>query len=137
MKTAVSLLTCLSLLVVLLPGTLRAEAEGSMEVSRMVLCGGIQDREPYSPSEDFTPDVNRVYCFTEILHADAPRTITHRWYYGDQLMAEVPLVVNGERFRTWSSKQVVPSAAGQWRVEVVDEAGETLGDITFRVSPVE
>lgn len=137
MKKTSTLITCLSLIVTMLPGTLRAESEGAIEVARMVLCSGIQDREPYNPSEDFTPDVNRVYCFTEIFHADAPRTITHRWYYGDQLMAEVPLEVAGERYRTWSSKQVVPSAAGEWHVEVVDDAGEALGDITFRVSPVE
>jgi hypothetical protein len=137
MKLTGSLIACLALVVALIPAGLRAESERGIEVARMVLCGGIEGREPYNPSEDFTPDVNRVYCFTEIRNAGSPRTITHRWYFEGRLMAEVPLDVEGERFRTWSSKQVTPGTAGEWRVEVVDEAGEPLGDITFRVTALE
>jgi hypothetical protein len=117
--------------------TLTAQTESSLKVTRMVLCDGVENREPTNASVDFTPDVNRVYCYTEIKDAGDPCTISHRWYYGEQLMAEIPLNVQGARYRTWSSKQIVPKATGEWKVEVVDDSGTQLGEIAFRVSAVE
>jgi len=130
-------LVSLCLIILLSPTALISQAESTLEVARMVLCEGVVDREPSNASEDFSPDINRVYCFTEIRNADGPTTVTHRWYHGENLMAEVPLSVQGERYRTWSSKQIVPQATGEWRVEVVDESGTSLQEIAFRVSSVE
>ncbi len=108
-----------------------------MEVARMILCEGIEEREPANASEDFSLDINQVYCFTEVINAGDPKTVTHLWYFEDKLMAEIPLDVSGNRYRTWSSKKITPNASGEWRVETVDMAGEKLGEIAFRVSAVE
>lgn len=130
-------LVSLCLTFMLVPSTLISQAESTIEVARMVLCEGVENREPMNASTDFSPDVSQVYCFTEIKNAPGPTTITHRWFHGEDLMAEVPLMVHGERYRTWSSKQIVPQATGEWRVVVVDESGSSLGEITFRVSAME
>ncbi len=137
MKSRISLSMIIMLSMVSLPSPSPAQDDGKMEVARMVLCEGIEAREPSNASDDFSPDINQVYCFTEVVNAGEPTTITHMWYFGDKLMAEIPLDVMGNRFRTWSSKRITPHASGTWRVEAVDEAGEKLGEIAFKVSPIE
>jgi hypothetical protein len=137
MKIPIALSLVMAALLGLSPGFLRGQTEDALEIARMILCSGIEEREPMNPSDVFSLDIDQVYCFTEVRNAGSPKTITHRWYYGDQLMAEIPLDVQGHRYRTWSSKKILASATGEWRVEVVDEAGQVLGDIVFRISPLE
>jgi hypothetical protein len=126
----------LCLMYFLVPSSLISQAEPTLSVARLVVCEGIENREPTFSSMEFSPNVNQIYCFTEVLNAGDPTTITHRWYHGENLLAEVPLNVQGVRYRTWSTKQIVPQATGEWRVEVVDEAGSSLGEVSFRVSEV-
>jgi len=121
----------------LLPASSIGQAESKMGIARIVLCEGIEDREPVNESVDFPLDAGTIFCFTEIQDIGSPKTIMHRWYQGDKLMANVSLTVEGNRFRTWSSKKIAPQAVGEWRVEVANEAEEILGEITFRVSAVE
>ncbi len=127
----------LCLIYILVPSSLMSQAEPTLSVARLVVCEGIENREPTFSSMEFSPNVNQIYCFTEVLNAGDPTTITHRWYHGENMLAEVPLNVQGVRYRTWSSKQILPQATGEWRVEVVDEAGSSLGEVSFRVSEVE
>jgi hypothetical protein len=124
-------------ILVLLPASSSGQTETKMEIARILLCEGIENREPVNESVDFSPDVSTIFCFTEIQNIGNPTTITHRWYHGDKLMANVPLIVEGDRFRTWSSKSIAPQTVGEWKVEIANEAEEILGEITFRVSAVE
>ncbi len=137
MKGIAGLFVGLALTLSFLPVPLLSQPQDKIEISRMVLCEGINGREPVNPSEDFSPDINRIYCFTEIRNIGAPTTVTHRWFYNDKLVAEVPLNVEGSRFRTWSSKRIPPQDGGIWKVEVVGESGQALGEIDFRVSAVD
>jgi hypothetical protein len=61
------------------------------------------------------------------------QTIQHLWFHQDQLMAEISLEISAVRFRTYSSKNIMPSQTGLWRVEVVTEQGQLLAQKSFRI----
>jgi hypothetical protein len=121
----------------LIPLSLSGQDATTIEVSRMILCSGIENKEPSSDTENFDTDVGKIYCFTEIMNAVSPTTVTHRWFKDGKLMADVPLRVHGDRYRTWSSKQIITNAPGEWMVEVVDEAGNKLSEKVFRISALD
>jgi len=54
----------------------------------------------------------------------------HVWYKNGQKLLEVPLTVNHASGRYWSQKNIAP---GDWKVEVVDAAGNVLASGTFTV----
>jgi len=91
------------------------------------------DREPQDTAQVFAPTIHAVYYFTEVHGAEAPTTITHRWSYKDQVMAEVKLPVESSPWRTWSSKTILPEWTGAWKVEALTEAGQVLTSKTFTV----
>ena len=49
------------------------------------------------------------------------------------IIAEVPLEVNSNKWRTYSSKRILPNWQGNWRVEVYDDNGKMIGSKNFTV----
>ena len=137
MAYLIRIFTIAVLVTIVSPLEFFAQSESVQVIARMLICGGIESHEPVNASENFPADIGTVYCFTEIRDAGDPTTITHRWYHGDSLVAEVSLNVQGDRFRTWSSKQIASQAAGEWKIEVVDASGTTLKETAFRVGSPE
>jgi len=42
--------------------------------------------------------------------------------------------VKGERWRTYSKKEIQRGWAGEWRVEILDSAGTVLNTVKFRMN---
>jgi hypothetical protein len=106
-------------------------------ISRAVLTTGISEREPVDvlkESIEQTQFQEKLFFFTEVRRLKG-QTISHLWFHQDQLMAEIPLTISADRYRTYSSKNIMPSQTGQWRVEAVTEQGELLAQKTFRIIP--
>ncbi|TLX45155.1 hypothetical protein C1E24_20365 [Pseudoalteromonas phenolica] len=106
-------------------------------ISRAVLTTGISEREPVDvlkESIEQTEFQEKLFFFTEVRKLKG-QTISHLWFHQDQLMAEIPLTISADRYRTYSSKNIMPSQTGQWRVEAVTEQGELLAQKTFRIIP--
>ncbi|WP_105166530.1 DUF2914 domain-containing protein [Pseudoalteromonas sp. T1lg23B] len=104
-------------------------------VSRAVLTTGIADREPIDVLKEHlehTDFTEKLFFFTEINNMQG-QTVQHLWFHQDQLMAEIPLQISAIRFRTYSSKNIMPSQTGPWRVEVVTEQGQLLAQKSFRI----
>ncbi len=99
-------------------------------VVRSVVTTAIEDMEPVSDLKQVPVDVTRVYYFTE-LQGLTGHAITHRWEYNGKLMAEVSFKVHGNRWRTWSSKNMLASWTGTWQVSVLDEGGNLLEQSRF------
>ncbi len=91
----------------------------SPRVREMAFCATMKDRAPIGVADTLPADISRVFCFTRIVGAEDTTSVTHVWYYGDRKMAEVELPVRSSNWRTWSSKRVLPSWKGEWRVEVI------------------
>jgi len=91
------------------------------EVARAQFSSGIENREPVD-GLTYALNVNPVFFFTELQGFEG-QAVVHRWLFNDNLMAEVTFNVGGPRWRVYSSKQIQPEWDGNWKVEVVDEAG--------------
>ena len=99
-------------------------------ISRSIFTTEIKDKEPISELKQVQSDVTRIYFFTEITGLNG-HNIIHRWEYNGQVLAEVTFQVNGDRWRTWSSKNMLSSWLGKWQVSVLDEGGNVIETSEF------
>jgi hypothetical protein len=129
--SAVNLFLMLVLLIPL-PGS---AADGELDVEAVVFCASVEDRAPVGDSVAFDNDIGVVCCFSKIIGAQEPATVFHVWFYGSDEMAKVELAVKSASWRTWSTKKVLPSWTGLWRVEVQTEDGTILESAEFTVGP--
>jgi hypothetical protein len=113
--------------------TAQAQASDSLEVESAAICVNVVDREPVSAGRTFNIAVGKLYCFTKIVGAETPTTITHVWYYGDTERASVTLSVRAMSWRTQSSKILQPHEVGPWHVDVLAPSGKILRTIYFNV----
>lgn len=100
-------------------------ARGS--VARAAFTTGIKDHEPIDELKSLSNDVHTVYYFTD-LHGMTGQTATHRWEYNGKVIAEVHFKVGGPRWRVWSSKTLLPEWLGQWKVSVLNGAGQLISE---------
>jgi len=128
MKRLILYLVVLSLLT-----PLAAFAVGTPEVNRAVLCTAIADREPVNAVTNIVAGEQSIFFFNEIINA-AGSTLTHRWLYNDVEIASVPLKVDADRWRTWSSKQVWHLLPGVLKVQTVDESGTVLAEQSLTIT---
>lgn len=89
--------------------------------------------EPVDSISTVTANDSKVFYFTEIQDM-AGHTVTHRWEYNGQVMAEVDFEIGGPRWRVYSSKTMMPYWVGEWKVSVIDENGSPLSVSTFSYS---
>lgn len=106
---------------------------GGLSVAGMVVTTAVRDRMPADTLSTVPADVGRVLLWTRVTGGSAGASVEHAWYRGDQEMARVPLEVGGSDWRTWSSKRILPSWTGRWRVEVRGPGGEVLETTSFTV----
>ncbi len=112
--------------------TVPADAWG-LRAENVVIARGVEARNPVGVGTAFAGDVGQLVCHSVILGAEGETTIHHVWYWNDQKMADVPLAIRSPRFRTHSSKRILPHWTGPWRVEVVSSDGEMLEMTEFVV----
>lgn len=98
---------------------------------------GVRDRTPLDRIETYqlNSDVatGEISCFTRIDGATQDTKVEHVWFYGAREMARVELPVRSSRWRTYSSKKILPQWRGDWRVQVVAADGSLLGELAFVV----
>lgn len=99
-------------------------------VSRAQFTSSILDREPTDELSAISPDLNKVFFFTELRSMDGT-TVTHRWSLNGTVMAEVSFNVRASRWRVHSSKNLLPEWRGDWVVDVVDENGAVVESKTI------
>ncbi len=102
-----------------------ADRQSSGTVRRANFTSGIHEHEPVDNLLSLSNVEATVYFFTE-LRGFAGHTVTHRWIYNDEVLAEVKFDVAGQRWRVWSRKTLLPSWIGEIYVNVVDESGRVL-----------
>jgi hypothetical protein len=104
---------------------------GTLRIAEGVITTQIVDRAPVDEIAGYPAQQGRLYCFTRIVGAQGETQVTHVWLYRDKEMARVTLPVRSASWRTYSSKQILPEWAGEWQVQVLDEAGQEIGVIPF------
>ncbi len=111
----------------------QAIAPMTVQVPEAIFCLAVKDRMPQGQSEVFPPDVKKVFFFNRVTGAARPTAVTHVWYWQEKQMAEVPLDVRSDNWRTWSSKRIEPAWKGSWAVKVLDENGDVVVTKNFRI----
>ena len=104
-------------------------------VVRSVFTTSIQEREPVDKLNNTEAEQERVFYFTELRDMSG-QTATHRWEKDGQVASEVKFDVRGPRWRVWSSKTFQPTAAGEWKVSVLNGAGEVIAEETLNLKAV-
>lgn len=109
---------------------------GEIKITEMAVTTKIVKGNPIdSVSRISSSSVKALFCFTRLtkdLEEDA--SVKHVWYKNNQFAAEYDLPVKGKRWRTYSRKLIGKGASGDWRVEVLDEEGNLLKSINFRIN---
>ena len=126
MKTG-SILLLMSLMIALAPGACLA-----IEVAESTMCLDVQDRQPVGPGESFPADVGKVWCWSKTKDGQ-DTTIRHIYYYNGEQKAVVNLAIRSPLFRTYSSKLILSSWTGPWRVDIVDTDGNVMKSLNFTV----
>lgn len=126
-----------ALLLALVPlHALDAEKGSGIEVAEFVFCSGIDEMAPVGVKSQFFSSIDRIFCFTKINGAVDTTSVSHVWYRGGKEMARVELPVKSASWRTWSSKQMLDSWDGTWKVEVLDSDGAVAARKEFVYKPL-
>ncbi len=96
-------------------------------VVRSAFTRDVAEREPTEDLQKLTNDNGQVKFFTELRDMSG-QTAIHRWEYDGKVVAEVKFNVKGPRWRVWSSKKFVPEWTGDWKVSVLNGAGEVISE---------
>ncbi|MFO7602504.1 MAG: DUF2914 domain-containing protein [Gammaproteobacteria bacterium] len=96
-------------------------------VVRSAFTTAVENHEPVDNLQTLSTDENRVLYYTELRDMEG-QTAVHRWEYNGEVMAEVSFNVRGPRWRVWSSKTFVPGWTGDWKVSVLNGAGEVIAE---------
>jgi hypothetical protein len=105
-------------------------ADQGLKVEKAVAATGVENREPVGEATEFEASVGKVYCWSKIAAETVPTTIKHVWYQGEQKVFEKDLDIKFPSTRTWTVKTI---QAGNWRVDITDEAGKVLDAVSFTV----
>ncbi|WP_409424332.1 DUF2914 domain-containing protein [Pseudoalteromonas sp. RW-H-Ap-1] len=104
-------------------------------ISRAVLTRSVSNREP---TNVFAADVRlnqfeeSLSFFSELKNLQGQQ-VKHVWLFEGEVMAEVALKVTSPRYRTYSTKNIMDTQLGHWRVDVVDENGLLIAQKEFRI----
>ncbi|PLX78929.1 MAG: hypothetical protein C0615_03115 [Desulfuromonas sp.] len=124
------LIYLLAMVALLLPTAVFAA--DSPEIMRCGFCTSIEEREPVDTPETIEQGQQTAYFFTEVANGSG-QSLTHKWYFNDVPIAEIPLKVGTDRWRTWSTKQVWHLTPGTIKVQVSDTGGKILAEETITI----
>ena len=102
--------------------------------AELAVCISVVDRTPQGTDTTFALSVGSLYCWSKVTGASGETTVTHVWLHNGEVLAQVPLPVRSTSWRSWSQKNLY-GMVGNWEVKVVDATGNTLGRVSFTVTP--
>ncbi|MRR06847.1 MAG: DUF2914 domain-containing protein [Deltaproteobacteria bacterium] len=79
--------------------------------------------------------IQALYCYTKIAASDEEgQEIVHVWYRNNEIISRRVLPIQGTSWRTYSKIYITRKMSGDWRVEVLDRAGNLLRTSKFRLN---
>jgi len=114
------------------PPPAAAAAPASHATVEAVLARSVVDRAPQDSGTAFSDSVGAVVLWMRVTSGNG-QTLHHVWFHGDDQVGDVPLMIGGSPWRSWSRKTIPADAKGAWHVEIRDEAGNVLKRIDFTV----
>jgi hypothetical protein len=109
------------------------ETIASLTINRLIICSGIENREPVDTVSVFAAGSEVAYAFLEATNISTDVEVSFVWRHGDSEVGRVILPIRaGTRWRTYSSKKLA-GRSGAWQVEVQDSTGAVLASVDFTV----
>jgi hypothetical protein len=112
------------------PSQAPAGGAPSFSIDSIAIAGNIEQRMPVGVGGEFAWDVGRVSCWARVSASQAPVAMKFKWYKNEELALEWPYSLISETGRVWSTKAV---ATGNWKVEIVDAAGNVVKTASFTI----
>jgi hypothetical protein len=110
-----------------------AGQENEFTIARLVVCTGVENREPVGVAETFPAGTEKVYCFLEATEISKDTEVSFVWFHGDKEMLKTNLPLKtGPKWRTFADKNV-QGMQGDWKVEIRDSGGKLVKEVTFKV----
>jgi len=122
------------LVIFLLPVLAFAQGTPAIVVEDIQVCTSVENRQPVGADTSFSKDIGQLYCFTKLTSDQDTTSIFHVWYYNDKEMFRIELNVNAKTWRTWSSKRIMDTWTGGWRVDVLSSDGNILTSKQFTIT---
>jgi hypothetical protein len=117
----------------LLPVLALAQETPTITVEDIQICTSVENRQPVGADTSFSKDIGQLSCFTRLSSDQDTTSIFHVWYYNDKEMFRKELNVNAKAWRTWSSKRIIDTWTGGWRVDVLSSDGNVLASKQFTI----
>jgi hypothetical protein len=122
----------LVLAVIMLLGTIitikTAFAAEGISVNRLIMCHGVANHEPTTPTDTFTPGT--AVCFADFNVAQDQK-VTFVWFLDGKEASRFAIEVKkSPRWRTWANRTV---STGAWKCAILDSAGNLLREVGFTV----
>lgn len=110
----------------------QAEQSGFSQgsVTRSIFTTQVSDHEPIDKLDKLQSSKRSVFYFTELRDMSG-QTAIHRWEFNGNVMAETKFNIAGPRWRVWSSKNLLPSWIGEWKVSVLNGVGDVISEDIF------
>ncbi len=106
-------------------------------ISRAVIARSLSEKEPVdiiSGAVKVVKDkATAVYFFTEINGMKGQR-LYHQWLYKNKTLFKRKINILGNHWRASTSKLIVYSQKGEWRVMLVNKSGRSLAEVKFIVN---
>jgi hypothetical protein len=113
------------------------QSAAGLKLVDLVVCREVSGRRSVGPQTYFSYGQSvKPHVWMTVYARRPPRKLTHVYFQDGREHVRVPLAIRHPRTRTWS-RLTIDSAkfAGSWRVAVVTENGEQLGEVFFEVGP--
>jgi len=105
------------------------------EAKRFQLARTVSNKEPQGELRDirFKADGSAVvWAYSEVIGMRGSQ-LKYIWLHQGAEVARVPVGVRGDRWRSYSSKNINQAMSGAWRVELQDDRGRLLASADFQL----
>lgn len=116
---------------------IRPQGAEGLKLVDLLVCREVSGRRSVGPQTYFRYGQSvKPHVWMTVYARRPPRKLTHVYFQDGREHVRVPLAIRHPRTRTWS-RLTIDSAkfTGSWRVAVVTENGEQLGEVFFEVGP--
>ncbi len=103
---------------------------GGLWVSQHGVGRAVENLQLIGESDSFRLG-SRVWFWTRVRDGAPGDFVDHVWYFEGRAVARVRLTIGSAMYRTSSNKLMLPGSAGEWAVEVQDDAGRVLARSEF------
>jgi hypothetical protein len=114
-------------------GQEKAKESTEFTIARLVVGTGVENAEPTGVAETFPASTEQVYCFLEATSIAKDTEVSFVWFFAEKEMLKTTLPLKaGSRWRTYANKNLI-GLKGDWKVEIIDPAGNVLKEVKFKV----